>query len=121
MLFVSIFVLSATIYLYFDLFKKVGKDPFHAFIPILSFRTLCSVVEAMWSFYIYVVAFVGIVITALLTMLALCDVSFGASFCLVVLLLVKIFIYIRLYLKKIYDIKGVVLLIVLDIWRILVL
>lgn len=116
----TIFIIFATIYLYYDLFKQNGKDPLHAFVPILSFYTLCSMMNVMWVFHIYVAALIGTIVMALLAITVLPTVAMVALICILTVLIVKIIVYIRLYWAKLYDLQGVTLLIILDIYRILV-
>ncbi len=120
MLVAIIFIISSTIYLYFDLFKQNGKDPLHAFVPILNFYTVCTMVSAMWVFRIYIVALCGAIILGIMAMTVLPVVAMAAAICILTVLIAKIIVYIRLYLSKLYDLKSVVLLIILDTWRILV-
>ena len=105
----SIIVKIVILIIYFKLFMKARVQPFFAFIPILNTYTLCRIVDAVWAFWMYVIAF-AFMIGALIEGSPMLLLLVGLA-----TLIVNIIVYVRLLIACRDEMLLAIALIVLEV------
>ena len=104
-----IIIYVATCFIYINLFVKAGEPPIYALIPILNKYTLCKIVDALWAFWMYVIALV-LMIVAMVEGSPVLLLLVGVA-----TLVVNIIVYVRLLIACRDEIFWAIALIVLEV------